>query len=143
MKSILRRLAAGLLSAAALLLVAMSAHGAPPKNTFVMAKDISDLITLDPAEVFELSGGEVIANIYDRLMMYEPENLTKLVGGVAESWEVAGDGKTITFKIRPGMKFHSGNPVTAEDVKRVARAYFVEERRNVVRVIAPPPEEAP
>ena len=38
------------------------------------------------------SGGEVIANIYDRLMMYEPEDLTKLVGGVAESWEVSDDG---------------------------------------------------
>ncbi|GMQ75287.1 MAG: ABC transporter substrate-binding protein [Gammaproteobacteria bacterium] len=87
-----------------------------PKNTFVMAKDISDIITLDPAEVFELSGGEIIANLYDRLMMFEPEDLTKLVGGVAESWEVSGDGKSITFKIRPGLKFHSGNPVTAEDV---------------------------
>jgi peptide/nickel transport system substrate-binding protein len=66
--------------------------------------------------VFELSGGELIANIYDRLMMYEPENLTELVGGVAESWDVSGDGKSITFKVRPGLAFHSGNPVTAEDV---------------------------
>ncbi len=102
--------------AGALLALGQGAVAGTPKNTFVMAKDISDVITLDPAEVFELSGGEIIANIYDRLMMYEPENLTKLVGGVAESWEVSGDGRTITFKIRPGLKFHSGNPVTAEDV---------------------------
>lgn len=117
MKPMLRRISACLLSAAAFALLAgPAAHAATPKDTLVMAKDISDLITLDPAEVFELSGGEVIANIYDRLMMYEPENLSKLVGGVAESWEVSSDGKTITFTIRPGMKFHSGNPVTAEDV---------------------------
>jgi len=106
-----------LLALAATALAAIStAQADTPKNTFVMAKDISDIITLDPAEVFELSGGEIIANIYDRLMMFEPENLTTLVGGVAESWEVSEDGKTITFTLRPGLKFHSGNPVTAEDV---------------------------
>ena len=114
-----------LVLACASILLASGAHAATPKNTFVMAKDISDLITLDPAEVFELSGGEVIANLYDRLMMYEPEDLATLVGGVAESWEVSGDGKVITFSIRPGLTFHSGNPVTAEDVvfslRRVAK----------------------
>jgi len=71
---------------------------------------------MDPAEVFELTTGEIIANIYDRLMMFEPEDLQTLVGGVAQSWEFSNDGKTITFKIRPGLKFHSGNPVRAEDV---------------------------
>ena len=114
MKSAFKRL---LLALAAAALTGMSAVQAEtPKNTFVMAKDFSDIITLDPAEVFELSGGEIIANLYDRLMMFEPENLTKLVGGVAESYQVSDDGKSITFKIRPGLKFHSGNPVTPEDV---------------------------
>ena len=87
-----------------------------PKDTLVMAKQIDDIITLDPAEVFELSGGEVIANIYDRIMTYEAEDTQKLVPGVAESNSVSDDGKTITLKIRPGQKFHSGNPLTAEDV---------------------------
>ncbi|MDH3912959.1 MAG: ABC transporter substrate-binding protein, partial [Rhodospirillales bacterium] len=87
-----------------------------PNDTLVMAKDMSDIITLDPAEVFEFTGGELIANIYDRVMMFEPEDLTKLVGGVAESYTVSDDGKTITLKVRAGQTFHSGNPVTAEDV---------------------------
>ncbi|TNF85851.1 MAG: ABC transporter substrate-binding protein [Gammaproteobacteria bacterium] len=91
-------------------------QAATPKNTFVMAKDIADIITMDPAEVFELTTGEIIANVYDRIMMFEPEDLQTLVGGVAESWEVSNQGKTITFKIRSGLKFHSGNPVRAEDV---------------------------
>jgi peptide/nickel transport system substrate-binding protein len=102
--------------AAAVLLVSGVSQAATPKNTFVLAKDIADIITMDPAEVFELTTGEIIANIYDRIMMFEPEDLQNLVGGVAESYEVSKDGKTITFKIRPGMKFHSGNPVRAEDV---------------------------
>jgi len=102
--------------AAALMLVAGASQAATPKNTFVMAKDIADIITMDPAEVFELTTGEIIANIYDRIMMFEPEDLQNLVGGVTESYEVSKDGKTITFKMRSGLKFHSGNPVRAEDV---------------------------
>ncbi len=102
--------------AAALMLVTGASQAATPKNTFVLAKDIADIITMDPAEVFELTTGEIIANIYDRIMMFEPEDLQNLVGGVAESWEVSEDGKTITFKVRSGLKFHSGNPVRAEDV---------------------------
>jgi len=87
-----------------------------PKDTLIVAKDISDTITLDPAEVFEFTGGEVIANVYDRVMMFEPEDLGTLVGGVAESFDISADGKTVTLKVRAGQKFHSGNPVTAEDV---------------------------
>jgi peptide/nickel transport system substrate-binding protein len=87
-----------------------------PIKTFVQAKDIADIITMDPAEVFELTTGEIIANIYDRIMMFEPEDLQTLVGGVTESHEVSNDGKIITFKLRSGLKFHSGNPVRAEDV---------------------------
>src|SRR5210317_1584828 len=107
--SLLGFLAAALISVGA-------AQAAAPKNTFVMAKDIADIITMDPAEVFELTTGEIIANIYDRIMMFEPEDLQNLVGGVTESYEISNGGKTITFKIRPGLKFHSGNPVRAEDV---------------------------
>ena len=54
-------------------------HAATPDDTFVMAKDIADIITMDPAEVFELTTGEIIANIYDRIMMFEPEDLQTLV----------------------------------------------------------------
>jgi peptide/nickel transport system substrate-binding protein len=93
-----------------------SVQASTPDDTLVIAKDIADIITMDPAEVFELTTGEIIANIYDRVMMFEPEDLQTLVGGVAESWEFSNGGKTITFKIRSGLKFHSGNPVRAEDV---------------------------
>ena len=95
--------------------LALGAQAATPKNTLVVAKDIADIITLDPAEVFELTTGEIIANLYDRVMMFEPENLTELTGGVAESWQVSDDGKTITCPedASTASKFHSGNPVTA------------------------------
>jgi len=97
-------------------LLAAPVLAATPKDTVVIAKQIDDIITLDPAEVFEFSGGEVIANVYDRITTYEAENTQKLVPGVAESYSVSDDGHTITLKIRAGQKFHSGNPLTAEDV---------------------------
>lgn len=116
MKKIMSRITGWAIAITATLSLSFAVHAETPKNTFIMAKDISDIITLDPAEVFEFTGGEMIANIYDRLMMYEPEDLTTLVGGVAESWETSSDGKSVTFTIRSGMTFHSGNPVSAEDV---------------------------
>ena len=90
-------------------------HAETPQNTLVMANQIDDIITLDPAEVFEFSAAEYAANVYDRLVTYPPDDVENLQGHVAESWEIADDGKTYTFKVRDGITFHSGNPLTAED----------------------------
>ena len=67
----------------AFVLVGGNGLAASQKDTLVVAANIDDIITLDPAETFEFTGGEVIANVYDRIMMYEAEDTSKLVGGVA------------------------------------------------------------
>lgn len=100
-----------------LALAAVPAQAEMPADALVMAKDISDIITLDPAEAFELTTGELLANVYDRIMTFEPEDPTVLTGGVAESHAVSDDGSTVTFRIRDGLTFHSGNPVRPEDVE--------------------------
>ena len=100
---------------AATVLVAGPALAATPKDTVVMAKQIDDIISLDPAESFEFSGSEVTGNIYERLITYDLKDVSKLKGELAESWSAGADGKTYTFKMRKGIKFHSGNPVTAQD----------------------------
>lgn len=87
-----------------------------PKDTVVMAKQIDDIISLDPAEVFEFSGGEVTGNTYDRLIAFDLKDVSKLYGVIAQSWAISDDGKTYTFKLKPGIKFHSGNPLTSADV---------------------------
>ena len=87
-----------------------------PKDTVVMAKQIDDIISLDPAEVFEFSGGEVTGNTYDRLIAFDLKDVSKLYGVIAQSWTISEDGKTYTFKLKPGIKFHSGNALTAADV---------------------------
>jgi peptide/nickel transport system substrate-binding protein len=116
MVSITRR---GVLGAAAftapVALWGFGAEAATPKDSAVIAKQIDDIITLDPGEVYELSGIEIVTNIYDRLLRYEAEDLTKMVGGVAASWTVSPDGRVFTFKVRPNLKFMSGAAITAED----------------------------
>ena len=98
-------------------LTAAPAAAQTPRDTLVMAKDIGDIITFDPAESFELTAGEILANVYDRVMTFEPEDPGTLTGGVAESHTVSDDGRTITLRIRGGLTFHSGNAVRPEDVE--------------------------
>jgi len=86
-----------------------------PKDTIVMAKQIDDIISMDPGESFEFSGSEAVTNQYDRLIRFDLTDVSKLYGSLAESWSVAADGKTYTFKLKPGIRFQSGNPVTAAD----------------------------
>ncbi len=115
-RSALAGFTAGAFALVAGALAAPTAAGAAtPPDTLVIAHNIDDMITLDPAEAYEFSGIEVVSNVYDRIMVFEPDDLTKLVGGAAESWSASADGRTFTFKMRAGMKFHSGNPVRAED----------------------------
>ena len=65
-------------------------------------------------------------NCYDRLLSYAAKTLPdgtlsydreKLAPELAESWEVAADGMSCTFRLRKGATFHDGSPVTAKDVK--------------------------
>jgi len=114
----LRHSTATLLLGAALVLAvpADRSEAATPPDVFVQAMTIDDIITLDPAEIFEFSGAEYGAQVYDRLITYPVDDVEDIQGHVAESWEVSEDGKTYVFKIRDGITFHSGNPLTAEDV---------------------------
>ncbi|CAH1679410.1 Peptide/nickel transport system substrate-binding protein [Hyphomicrobiales bacterium] len=89
---------------------------ATPKDTLVLAWAIDDIITLDPAESFEISAGEIMGNTYDRLVRFDVSDPSKLYGDIAESWTVSDDGKLYTFKLKPNLKFASGNPLTADDV---------------------------
>ena len=59
--------------------------------------------------------GQVAAKVYDGLLEYD-FNL-KPIPGLAESWTIAPDGKTIAFKLRKGVRFHDGKPLTSADVK--------------------------
>ena len=93
-----------------------TAYATTPKDTLVLAFAFDDIISMDPAEVFEISGGEITGNTYDRLVRFDVNDPSKLIGDIAKSWTVSSDGKTFTFELKPGLKFASGNPLTADDV---------------------------
>jgi len=102
-------------AATALLLHGAGALAATPKDTLVIAFAFDDIITMDPAEAFELSAGEIMGNSYDRLVRPDVNDPSRLVGDVAKSWSVSPDGKSYTFELKPGLKFASGNPLTADE----------------------------
>ena len=110
-----RRLLLGLTLGLPLVLGARGAFAETPPDTLIQAWAIDDIISLDPAEVFEFTASEMLGNTYQPLIGYDVKDVSKMFGVVAESWTVSPDGKTISFKIREGNKFASGNPVTAAD----------------------------
>ena len=72
-----------------------------------MATLLDEFTTLDPGEIYELVPEEYVANTYDRLVRVDLRDPSKFNGDVAQSWTVSTDGLTYTFKLRPGLKFHS------------------------------------
>lgn len=86
----------------------------PGGSIVVTYKD--DVATLDPAIGYDWQNWSMIKSIFDGLMDYEP-GTTNLRPGLAESHTVSDDGMTFTFKLRPGVKFHNGREMNAQDVK--------------------------
>ncbi len=105
-----------LMSACAAAFITGTAFAQTPSGVLVVAKNIDDIVSLDPAQAYEFTGGEVVSNIYSRLIQINPSDFSKLDPDLAESWTVSADGKSIVFKLRANAKFSSGNPVRPEDV---------------------------
>jgi peptide/nickel transport system substrate-binding protein len=98
-----------------------SATGTTASDTFVYV-NIGEPEYLDPAVDYESNGMSVIENVYETLVWYD--------GGLADAFVpvlttevptrenglISADGLTYTFHIRPGVTFHDGTALTAEDV---------------------------
>ena len=113
MKIIKHAVLAAMLSAAMPL---SGAYAATPDDVLVVAQNIDDIVAIDPAQAYEFSSGEFVTNVYDRLVQYDAADTETLAAGLASEWEVDAANKTITFTLRDGVTFHSGNPVRPQDV---------------------------
>ncbi|MBI2907653.1 MAG: ABC transporter substrate-binding protein [Chloroflexi bacterium] len=89
------------------------------------------------------SGGTLwpMGGVYNGLIQHNPLRPHNIIPELAESWEVSPDGKSWTFNLHEGMKWHDGKPFTAEDVKfsldrmRDPPRGIVSPRRNLYKAV--------
>jgi peptide/nickel transport system substrate-binding protein len=115
-----RRRALTLIAALVALAAGFAAPGpaaAAGKTTLVLGVDISDARTFDPARQFEYSSPITMKAAYETLVTVSPGDYGTVKPLLAESWKLVDGGKAWEFKLRKGVKFASGNPLTATDVK--------------------------
>ena len=114
----MKRLFRSALAAAALALAATGALPAAaqtPPNVLIVGQ-IAEPQSLDPHTVTASNDFRILVNVYDGLVRYKDGTL-EVEPALAESWEISEDGKTYTFKLREGVKFHDGSDFNAEAVK--------------------------
>nr|WP_100248135.1 ABC transporter substrate-binding protein [Rhizobium altiplani] len=92
----------------------MVAFADTPADQLIVGLSMNNILTLDPAAISGREATGVITNLYDTLVELGADKKT-VNPGLASSWTIADDG-SITFTLRDGAKFSSGNPVTAQDV---------------------------
>lgn len=105
------------LTAAAVAIPAINAAAQPPRRTggtFISAKT-TEAPSLDTILEQAASRQRIDVLFYNRLVEWGADG--KIEPVLAESWTTSPDGKTWTFKLRRGVKFHSGRELVADDVK--------------------------
>ena len=89
----------------------------PRRGGVLLAVIGADAPSLDPHQESTFATIQVVAPLYSTLVQIDPYHYPKIIGDAASEWKIAPDGLTYTFKIRQGIRFHDGSPLTAADVK--------------------------
>jgi len=89
----------------------------PRRGGVLLAVIGADPPSLDSHQESTFANIQLVAPLYSTLLQYDPYSYPKIIGDVATEWKIAPDGLTYTFKIRQGIRFHDGSPLTAADVK--------------------------
>ena len=99
-----------------MVLASPGASWAQAKSELTVALSSFSAETLDPA----LQGHNVkyyLSLMFDYLVGTTPDGQPTQQGGLATKWENSADHKRWTFHLRKGVKFHTGDEMTSEDVK--------------------------
>jgi peptide/nickel transport system substrate-binding protein len=86
-----------------------------PGGTLTYAFSSSFVDNLDPHVTSQTITHLLMSAIFDPLVFWGPDG--NFYPGLAEKWGSSADGKTWTFTLKPGVKFHDGTPVDSEAVK--------------------------
>jgi peptide/nickel transport system substrate-binding protein len=89
----------------------------PRRGGVLLAAIAADAPSLDPHQEQTFATMQMVAPLYSTLIQIDPYGYPKIIGDAATEWKISPDGLTYTFKIRPGIRFHDGSPLTAADVK--------------------------
>jgi peptide/nickel transport system substrate-binding protein len=103
---------------------APAAAGAGPTGTLRYASADFSGEVMDPI----LSGGQFYWAFYDTLLTVDQKG--NVIGNIAEKYSLSDDGLTWTFNIRKGIKFHNGDPLTADDVVFSLQHFGTKESTN-------------
>jgi peptide/nickel transport system substrate-binding protein len=91
-----------------------SAGVAPAYGDTFIDSLLGNISSLIPTITSDNASHEVGSQIYSGLVTFDKD--LKPVGDLAESWEFSKDCRDLTFRLRPGVKWHDGQPFTADDV---------------------------
>ncbi|MFC0179126.1 ABC transporter substrate-binding protein [Thorsellia kenyensis] len=92
------------------------AYANTPKDTLIIVQPLDDIISIDPAQSFELSSIQTLPSLYQKLVNASRENPNELELDLAKKYDVDPQNKTITFYLDENANFASNNPITADDV---------------------------
>ena len=117
-RTMLRRLTVAACCAVLLALPGVAGAGSSPTRggTLPFAVD-AEPPNYDCHANFSFVLMHVVAPHYSTLLKFDTANYPQLIGDLAESWTVAPDRRTYTFKLRPNVLFHDGSKLTSADVK--------------------------
>jgi microcin C transport system substrate-binding protein len=101
-------------------------HAAPDPGTLYLEVS-ADPSTLNPITSSDAYASQIQNYVFSSLMDRSEETY-EWMPALAEKYVVSKDGKTFTFTLRKGVKWHDGTPVTAEDVKYSFDVYFEKDR---------------
>ena len=91
-----------------------SAAATPAYGDILVEGSIGDASNLIPLLASDSTSHEIAGLIFNGLIKYDKD--IRIVGDLAESWEISKDGLVITFHLRKGVRWHDGRPFTAADV---------------------------
>ncbi|HEU4369660.1 MAG TPA: ABC transporter substrate-binding protein [Methylomirabilota bacterium] len=94
-----------------------AAQDTPRRGGVLLAAIGADAPGLDPHQEQTFATLQPTAPLYSTLLQIEPGNYPNVIGDVASEWSISPDALTYTFKIRQGIRFHDGSPLTSADVK--------------------------